>query len=65
MDPEVRFNAINKEVRGLFNRGEFSLVHVDAGHSHADIISTRNITRLNHFATIDKEPKARLKIQGC
>jgi hypothetical protein len=27
--PEVRVNAINKEVRGLFNRGVFSLVHVE------------------------------------
>jgi hypothetical protein len=30
MNPEVRVNAINKEVRGLFNRGAFSLVLVDA-----------------------------------
>jgi hypothetical protein len=55
MDPEVRFNAINKEVRGLFNRGEFSLVHVDAVPSHANIIGTSIITRLKHFGTIDEE----------
>jgi hypothetical protein len=44
MDPEVRINAINKDVRGLINRRAFSLVHVDAVHSHASIIGTRNIT---------------------
>jgi hypothetical protein len=65
MDPETRVNAINKEVRGLFNRGAFSLVHVDAVPSHANIIGTRIITRLNHFGTIDEEAKARLIIQGC
>jgi hypothetical protein len=43
MDPEVRVNAINKEVRRLFNRGAFSLVHVDAVPSHANIIGTRII----------------------
>jgi hypothetical protein len=30
---EMRINAIKKEVRGLSNRGAFSLVHVNAGHS--------------------------------
>jgi hypothetical protein len=65
MDPEVRINAINKEVRGLINRRAFSLVHVDAVHSHANIIGTRNIIRLKHFDTIDEEAKARLTIQGC
>jgi hypothetical protein len=44
MYPQVRINAINEEVRGLINRGAFSLVHVDAVHSHANIIGTRNIT---------------------
>jgi hypothetical protein len=34
MDPEVRTNAINNEVRGLINRRAFSLVHVNAIHSH-------------------------------
>jgi hypothetical protein len=65
MDPEVRVNDINKKVRGLFNRGAFSLVHVDAVPSHALIIGTRIITRLKHFGTIDEEAKARLIIQGC
>jgi hypothetical protein len=65
MDPEVRVNAINNEVRGLFIRGAFSLAHVEAVHSHADIIGTRNITRLKHFDTIGEEAKARLIIQGC
>jgi hypothetical protein len=65
MDPEVRINAINKEVRGLFNRGEFPLVHVDAVPSHANVIDTRIITHLKHFGTIDEEAKARLIIQGC
>jgi hypothetical protein len=65
MDPEVRVNAINKEVCGLFNRGAFSLVHVDAVPSHANIIGTRIITRLKHFDTIDEDAKARLIIQGC
>jgi hypothetical protein len=65
MDPEVRINAINKEVRGLINRRAFSLVHVNAMHSHANIIGTRNSTRLKHFDTIDEETKARLTIQGC
>jgi hypothetical protein len=65
MDPEVRINVINKDVRVLINRRAFSLVLVDTVHSHADIIGTRNITRLKHFATIDEEPKARLTIQGC
>jgi hypothetical protein len=64
MDPEVRVNAINKEVRGLLNRGAFPLVHVNAEPSHADIIGTRIITRLKHFGTIDEEAKARLIIQG-
>jgi hypothetical protein len=64
-DPEVRVNAMNKEVRGLLNRRAFSLVHVDAIHSQANIIGTRNITRLKHFVTINKESKARLIIQGC
>jgi hypothetical protein len=53
MDPEVRINAINREARGLINRRAFSLVLVDAVHSHADIIGTQDITRLKHFATID------------
>jgi hypothetical protein len=30
MEPVVRINAINKEIRVLFNRGAFCLVHVDA-----------------------------------
>jgi hypothetical protein len=60
MDPEVRINAIKMQVRGLINRRAFSLVLVNAVHSHADIIGTRNITRLKDFATIDEEPKARL-----
>jgi hypothetical protein len=51
MDPEVRINAINKEVRGLINRQAFSLVHVDAGLSHANIIGTRNIIRLENTLT--------------
>jgi hypothetical protein len=58
-------NAINKEVRGLFNRGGFSLVHVKAEPSHANIIGTRIITRLKHFGTINEEGKARLIIQRC
>jgi hypothetical protein len=62
MDPEVRVNAINKEVRGLFNRGAFSLVHFNAVPLHANIIVTRIITRLKHFGTIDEEAKARLII---
>jgi hypothetical protein len=57
--------SINKEVRGLFNRGAFSLVHVDAAASHANIIGTRIITRLKHFGTYDEEEEARLIIQGC
>jgi hypothetical protein len=65
MDPEVRVNAIKKEVRGLFNRGAFSLVQVNAVHSHANIIDTRIITRLKHFGTINEGAKARLIIQGC
>jgi hypothetical protein len=65
MDPEMSINTINKEVRGRFNRGAFSLVHVDAVPSHANIIGTRIITRLNHLGTIDEETKARLIIQGC
>jgi hypothetical protein len=65
MDPEVRINGINKDVRGLINRRAFSLVHVDAVHSHANIIGRRNITRLKHFDTIDEEAKACLTIQGC
>jgi hypothetical protein len=64
MDPEVRINAINKEIRGLFNRGAFSLVHVDEVPSHANIIGTRIITRIKHFGTIDGEAKACLIIQG-
>jgi hypothetical protein len=58
MDPEVRVNSISKEVRGLFNRGAFSLVHVDAVPSHANFIGTRMITRLKHFGLIDEETKA-------
>jgi hypothetical protein len=50
---------------GLINRRAFSLVHVDAEHSHANIIGTRNIIRLKHFDTIDEEAKARLAIQEC
>jgi hypothetical protein len=65
MDPEVMVNAFNKEVRGLFNRGAFSFVHVDAVPSHANIMGTRIITRLKHFGTIDEEAKACLIIQGC
>jgi hypothetical protein len=65
MDPELRVNVINKEVCGLFNRGAFSLVLIDAVPSHANIIGTRIITRLKHFGTIDEEAKARLIIQGC
>jgi hypothetical protein len=65
MDPEVRVNAINKEVRGLFNRGAFSLAHVNAVLSHANIIGTRIITRLKHYGTIDEKAKALLIIQGC
>jgi hypothetical protein len=53
MDLEMRVNSINKEVRGLLNRGAFSLVHVDAVPSHANVIGTRIITRLKHFGTID------------
>jgi Reverse transcriptase (RNA-dependent DNA polymerase) len=64
MDPEVMIHAINKKVRGLINRRAFSLVHVDAVHSHANNSGTRNITRLKHFDTIDEEAKARLTIQG-
>jgi hypothetical protein len=64
MNPEMRINAINKEVRGLINRRAFSLVHVYAVPSHANIIGTRNITRLKHIDTIDEEAKARLTIQG-
>jgi hypothetical protein len=64
MDPEVRINAINKEVRGLINRRPFSLAHVDAVHLHANIIGTRNITVLKHSGTIDEEAKPRLTIQG-
>jgi hypothetical protein len=62
MDPEVRIDAINKEVRGLINCRAFSLVHVDAVNSHDSIIGTRNITRLKHFDIIDEEAKARLTI---
>jgi hypothetical protein len=65
MDPELRINAINKKVRGLFNGRAFSLVHVDVVPSHSNIIGTRNITRLKHFGTIDEEAKVRLIIQGC
>jgi hypothetical protein len=65
MDSEMRINAINKEVRGLFIRGAFSLFHVDAVPLRANIIGTRIITRLKHFGTIDEEVKARLIIQGC
>jgi hypothetical protein len=62
MDPEVRINAINKEVRDLINRRAFSLVHVGAVHSKPNIIGTRNITRLEHFDTIGGEAKERLTI---
>jgi hypothetical protein len=65
MDSEVRVNAINKEVRGLFNRGALSLVHVNAVPPHANIIGPRIITRLKHFGTIGEEAKACLIIQGC
>jgi 3-dehydroquinate dehydratase len=64
-DLEMWINAINKEVRGLLNRRAFSRMLVDALHSHANIIGTRNITRLKHFGTIDEESKAFLIIQGC
>jgi hypothetical protein len=54
MDSEVsisaiNISAINKEVRGLFNRGAFSLVLVEAIPSHAYIIGTRIIIRLKVF----------------
>jgi hypothetical protein len=62
MDPEVSVNAINKAVRGLFNREAFSLEHVDAVPSHASIIGTRIITRSTHFGTMGEETKARLII---
>jgi hypothetical protein len=65
MDPEVRVKVINKEVRGLFNRRAFSLVHIDAVPSHAYIIGVRIITRLKHFGTIDEGAKSRFIIQGC
>jgi hypothetical protein len=65
MDPEVRINSISKEVRGLINRRASSVVHVDAVNSHANIIGTRNITRLKHFDTIDEETNACLTIQEC
>jgi hypothetical protein len=65
MDPEVKINAINKEVREMIIRRAFSLVHVDALHLHDNIIGTRNITRLKHFGTIEEEAKARFTIQGC
>jgi hypothetical protein len=65
MDPEVRINAISKEVRGLVNHEAFSLVHVDAVSSHACIIGMRIVTRLKHFCTIDEEEKTCLTIQGC
>jgi hypothetical protein len=65
MNPEVRVNAINKEVRRLLNREAFYLAHVDAVPSHANTIGTRIITRLKHFGTIDEEAKAPLMIQGC
>jgi hypothetical protein len=65
MDPEVMVNAINKEVRGLFNRGAFYLVCINAVPLHAKIIGTRVITRLKHFGTIDKEAEARLILQVC
>jgi hypothetical protein len=42
-----------------------ALNNVDAVHSHANIIGTRNITRLKHFETIEEEAKARLTIQEC
>jgi hypothetical protein len=58
----VRVNVINKKARGLFNRGAFSILHVDAVPSHANIIGTR---RLKHFGSIDEGAKARLIIQGC
>jgi hypothetical protein len=64
MDPKVRINPISKEVRGLFNRSTFSLVQVDAVHSHANIIGMHVITYLKHFGTIDEEAKAHLIIQG-
>jgi hypothetical protein len=48
MVPEVRVNGINKEVRGLFNRGAFSLMHVDAVPLHANIIGKRIITRIKN-----------------
>jgi hypothetical protein len=65
IEPEVRINAINKEIRGLFNRRAFPLVQVYAVHSHANIIGTRINTRLKHFGTIYEEAKARLIIHGC
>jgi hypothetical protein len=65
MDPEVRVNAVNKKVRGLFNRGSFSLVHVDAVPSHVNIIGTCIITRQTHLGIIDEKAKARFAIQGC
>jgi hypothetical protein len=63
MDPEVKINAFNKEVRGLFNRGAFSLVHADTVPSHANIIGTRMNIRRKHFGSIGEVAKARLIIQ--
>jgi hypothetical protein len=40
-------------------------VHVDAVHSYANIIGTRNIIRPKHFDTIDEKAKARFAIQEC
>jgi hypothetical protein len=62
MDLEVRINAIDKNVRGLFDRGVFSLMHVDEVTSNANTIGTRLIARLKHFGTIDYEAKSHLKI---
>jgi hypothetical protein len=52
IDPEMRINAINKDVRGLFNRGALSLAHIELVTSHANIIGTCIISHLKHFGTI-------------
>jgi hypothetical protein len=43
MDPEGKIVAINKEIRRLFNCGEFSLVRDDAVPSRANTVGTRII----------------------
>jgi hypothetical protein len=56
-DRDVRINAINKGIRGLFNCRALSLVQVDAVHSHANIIGTRIVTRSNTLAQSTKRQK--------